>query len=95
MTARRAVLVLIELATAFVTSHIATLEQQFAEQINLLEKYKGSSMTCTDLHLDTSPGASVQAALDGVPQSSILDWAKVDFEAWVSDGMHLLDEGQG
>ena len=47
------------------------------------------------LHLDAGPGASVQAALDGVCQSSVLDGVKGDAVARVCDGMHLLDEGQG
>lgn len=47
-----------------------------------------------DQHLDTGPWASVQTAFDGVPQSSILDRAEINLEAWVCDGMHFLDEGQ-
>ena len=46
------------------------------------------------LHLDAGPRASVQAALYGVRQSSILDWVKGNTVARVGDGMHFLDEGQ-
>lgn len=47
------------------------------------------------LHLNAGPGASVQATLDGVCQSSILDRVKGNAVAWICDSMHLLDEGQG
>ena len=64
-----------------------------------LGKLYGLSGSCLAgrqyLHLNAGPGASVQAALDCVCQSSILDGVKGDAVTWICNGMHLLDEGQG
>jgi len=46
------------------------------------------------LHLNACSGAPVQASLDGVSQSSILDGCKGNAVAWVCDGVHLLNESQ-
>lgn len=57
---------------------------------------KAGYSKCLDeyLHLDAGPRAPVQAALDCVCQSSILDGVKGNAVARVCDGVHLLDEGQ-
>ena len=56
--------------------------------------YSILSFSQPHLHLNACSGAPVQASLDGVSQSSILDGCKGNAVAWICDGMHLLDESQ-